>query len=69
MKSQIMATLKLVLKFAFAFGILVYMVMSGRLDLAAVRQGFSHVPDLAGSTALVLLALTASLYRWGLLMR
>lgn len=64
-----MSTLKLVAKFAFAFGILIWMVTSGRLDLAVVRQGFSHGSALAGSAALILVSMIAAFYRWGELMR
>ena len=69
MKRRAISYLKLFFKFAFAFGILFYMVQSGRLDLRVVREGFSNGPALMGSTALVFLALLMSLYRWGLLMR
>ena len=69
MKTRAVSSIKLLLKFAFAFGILWYMVYSGRLDLKVVKQGFSNSTALAGSTMLVLVALLASIYRWGLLMR
>lgn len=69
MGARVVSSLKLAAKFAFGFGILIYMVHSGRLDLEVVRRGFSHGPALAGSALLVLVALAASLYRWGLLMR
>lgn len=68
MRAQIFSLLKLVAKFAFAFGILWYMVAKGKLDLDVVRRGFSHLDDLAGAAALVLLALVFSLYRWKLLL-
>jgi uncharacterized protein (TIRG00374 family) len=69
MRAQLISTCKLLAKFAFAFGILWYMVAKGKLDLDVVRRGFSHVDDLAGSVALVLLGLFFSLYRWKLLLR
>jgi len=69
MRAQILSVLKLVAKFAFAFGILWYMVAKGKLDLNVVRRGFSHVDDLVGAAALVLMALAFSLYRWKLLLR
>jgi uncharacterized membrane protein YbhN (UPF0104 family) len=69
MRARMISTFKLVAKFAFAFGILWYMVAKGKLDLSVVRRGFSHLDDLAGAAALVLLALAFSLYRWKLLLR
>lgn len=69
MGAKIVSLLKLVAKFAFAFGILAYMVRSGRLNLDVVRQGFSQSGVLAGSATLVLLGLASSLFRWGLLMQ
>lgn len=69
MRERLISWLKLGAKFAFSFLILAYMVRSGRLDLTKVREGFSHLPYLIGSVALVLTAIGLSLYRWGLLMR
>lgn len=69
MRNNIASTVKLLLKFAFSFGILFYMVQSGRLELSVVKKGFSHAPMLMASCALVFFALVTSLYRWGLLMR
>ncbi|MGZ3649591.1 MAG: lysylphosphatidylglycerol synthase transmembrane domain-containing protein [Bdellovibrionota bacterium] len=69
MREKIISTMKLVAKFAFAFGILWYMVAKGKLDLDVVRRGFAHLDDLLGSAALVLVALGFSLFRWKLLLR
>lgn len=68
MKFSLKAILVTTLKFAFAFGIIVYMVWSGRLDLAIVRQGFSEWKLMSYSMILIISAFAASLYRWQLLM-
>ena len=66
---QLGSWIKLALKFAFSFGIIFYMVISGRLDLSVVKHGFSQFPVLAISFSLVLCSMASCLYRWGLLMR
>jgi uncharacterized protein (TIRG00374 family) len=68
-RTNLASTIKLLLKFGFAIGILFFMVHSGRLDLAVVRKGFSHSAMLLASCALIFFGLVTSLYRWGLLMR
>ncbi|HEY8280432.1 MAG TPA: lysylphosphatidylglycerol synthase transmembrane domain-containing protein, partial [Bdellovibrionota bacterium] len=68
MQNRFLPWLKLFLKFAFAFVILWYMIYSGRLDLAVVRQGFAHRDYLLGSVGLVLFSLSIGLYRWKLLL-
>ena len=69
MREKVFSTVKLMAKFAFAFGILWYMVQKGRLDLSVVRRGFAHLDYLAASAILVLAALSMSLYRWKLLLK
>ena len=64
-----MDSVKLFLKFSFAFGIIIYMIVSGRLDLEVVKKGFSHTEYLLPSLFLVILATFLSIYRWGLLLR
>ncbi|MGZ3713389.1 MAG: lysylphosphatidylglycerol synthase transmembrane domain-containing protein, partial [Bdellovibrionota bacterium] len=67
--TKVVSSIKLALKFGFAFAILGYMVYSGRLDMNVVRRGFSHSAMLLASCTLVFFALVTSLYRWGLLLR
>jgi len=68
MRERILSGAKLALKFLFSFGILFYMVSTGRLDLAVVKRGFSEVHLLGASVGLVLMAMFFSLYRWRLLL-
>jgi uncharacterized protein (TIRG00374 family) len=68
-RNPLFGAIKLGLKFAFAFGIVAYMVYSGRLDLEVVRKGFSNVNVLVASAGLLVMATLAALYRWDLLMR
>jgi glycosyltransferase 2 family protein len=69
MRAKLFSGLKLALKFLFAFGILFYMVKSGRLELSAVQKGLSSGTLVGVSAALLLLALLLTLQRWRLLLR
>ncbi len=60
--------IKLIAKFALAFGVIAYMVAKGKLDLEVVKQGFSHTTFMFSSFGLVLLAISLSLFRWKLLL-
>jgi glycosyltransferase 2 family protein len=69
MRESLYSWLKLLLKFLFSFSILYYMVHTGRLDLTVVSRGFTQVPLLLASVALVITAMIAALYRWSVLLR
>ncbi len=68
LREKALSWLKLGLKFAFAFGILFYMVNTGKLDLAVVKRGFSHGGYIVASASLILFALCIGLYRWKILL-
>jgi glycosyltransferase 2 family protein len=68
MKTQLLSWLKLAAKFAFAFGVLWYMVAKGKLDLEVVKKGFAHGEFMFVAVTLVVLAVGLSLYRWKLLL-
>jgi uncharacterized protein (TIRG00374 family) len=69
MKAKIFNGVKLALKFLFAFGILFYMVRSGRLELSVVQKGLSNGVLVGASAVLLLTALLLTLQRWRLLLR
>lgn len=69
MRDRAIAAIKLALKFAFSFGILFYMVRSGRLDLEVVKRGFFHGHTFLLSLLLVVVATGSALFRWSLLLR
>ncbi len=69
MKAQALKWIKLFLKFGLAFVIIGYMVYTGRLDLAVVRQGLSRGNVVAACMGLVILASVIALYRWRILLR
>lgn len=69
MKESVKGWLKLAAKFAFSFGILFYMVQTGRLDLSVVSRGFSQVHLLFSSVLLVLVAFSSAFLRWQLLLK
>lgn len=64
MGTKVWDWLKIILKFSFSFLILGYMVRSGRLDMAVVTKGFSHIEYLFFCAFLAVTALAFSLYRW-----
>ncbi len=68
-KSKVVAVLKLVAKFVFAFGIIAYLIYDGRLDLNVVKQGFSNPQVVATSLGLIFLGSLAGFTRWSLLLR
>lgn len=68
MGAQVKEKLKLAAKFGFAIAVIWYMVANGKLDLAVVKHGFSHVEFMVGSFTLVILAIGLSLFRWKLLL-
>lgn len=69
MKDRIVSGVKLALKFLFAFGILFYMVKSGRLELSVVQKGLSNGQLVGASLVLLVFALLLTLQRWRLLLR
>lgn len=69
MRKSVASAFKLTLKFAFSFGILFYMVQSGRLDLAVVKRGFLDGYTFLSSLALLVTATAAALCRWNLLLK
>lgn len=69
MRENFLSWLKLSAKFLFSFGILFYMVRTGRLDLEVVKRGFSELHLLAASIILTLAAMFFSLYRWSILLK
>lgn len=68
MRDKALSWLKLGLKFAFAFGILFYMIQAGKLDLSVVQRGFAHGWYIVASALLILFALSIGLYRWKILL-
>ncbi|RZA04926.1 MAG: flippase-like domain-containing protein [Proteobacteria bacterium] len=69
MKQKIISGVKLALKFFFAFGILFYMVKSGRLELSVVKKGLSNGVLVSSAAVLLVTALLLTLQRWRLLLR
>ncbi|RYZ99908.1 MAG: hypothetical protein EOP11_18885, partial [Proteobacteria bacterium] len=69
MKQKIISGVKLALKFFFAFGILFYMVKSGRLELSVVKKGLSNGVLVSSAAVLLVMALLLTLQRWRLLLR
>jgi len=68
MSGKLLKWVKLGAKFAFAFGVLWYMVANGKLDLTVVKKGFSHFQFMVSAVLLVLFALSLGLLRWKLLL-
>ncbi len=68
MQTKILEWMKLGAKFAFAFGVLWYMVANGKLDLDVVKRGFAHTQFILSAVGLVFVAVTLSLLRWKLLL-
>lgn len=69
MKESVKGWIKLAAKFAFSFGILFYMVRTGRLDLSVVSRGFSQIHLLFLSVLLMLVAFSSAFLRWQLLLK
>src|SRR3989344_903033 len=67
-ENAVVAWLKFIAKFAFAFVIIGYMVYTGRLDLNTVKSGFMNPGLVAASFALVVFGTVVSFGRWRLLM-
>lgn len=68
MNQKASSWIKLLLKFAFSFSIIAYMIYSGRLDLAVVKKGFSEAHLLTYSFLLEILGVCSALYRWKILL-
>lgn len=68
MRAKLINWLKLFAKFAFAFGVLWYMVANGKLDLEVVKRGFANTPFMVSAISLVFLAVCLALLRWKLLL-
>lgn len=57
------------LKYLLAFGLVFWLVRSGKLDLAGLRVGLRAWPELLIATVLVYLSLAVSAWRWSLLLK
>ena len=68
-KENVVVTwLKFIAKFAFAFGIIGFMVYTGRLDMNTVKSGFMNPGLVAASFLLIIFGTVVSFGRWRLLM-
>ncbi len=67
-KSNVIAVIKLLAKFAFSFGIIAYLIYDDKLNLDVVKQGFSNPQVIVVSLGLILLGAIAGFTRWSILL-